>query len=368
MNLRTPGPTPIPREILETLSGPMIDHRGPEFSDILPRVTGRLQTLFETRNDVLLLTASGSGGLEAAVVNTLSPGEQVLAVSIGAFGDRFGKIAKTYGADVKWLNVEWGEVASAEAVAQALDANPDVTSVLVTHNETSTGVTNPLEDIAREVKQRDKLLIVDAVSSLGSLPCRVDAWDLDVVVTGSQKGWMVPPGLTMVSLSARAWEANNSAKMPRAYFDLATAKRFAERGQTPWTPAIPLFYALDLALDFLTDEGLPSIHARHERIGSKVRAAVKDLGLELLAEDERFASNTVTAIRSPEGVDIAALRRATRERGVVLAGGQGKLANAIFRIGHLGYIPDNEIDEALNVLKGVLPEVGFTPAGSGTSS
>ena len=368
MNLRTPGPTPIPPEILRTLSGPMIDHRGPEFGAILPRVTERLQTLFETRNDVLILTASGSGGLEAAIVNTLSPGEVVLAVSIGSFGDRFGKIAETYGADVRWLSMEWGEAASPESVAEALDANPEATTVIVTHNETSTGVTNPLERIAEVVKGRDKLLIVDAVSSLGSLPCRIDAWGLDVVVTGSQKGWMVPPGLTMVSMSAGAWEAHEGAKMPRAYFDLAAAKRYAERGQTPWTPAISLFYALDLALEHLVTEGLTAIHARQERVGNRVRSAVKEMGLRLFPQDEQYASNTVTAIRAPESVGVAALRKAAREAGVVLAGGQGKLSDSIFRIGHLGHIPDEDIDQALDVLRKVLPDVGFILAGSSASS
>ncbi len=340
----------------------MIDHRGPEFGELQPRITERLQTLFETNNDVLILTTSGTGALEAAIVNTLSPGDHVLAVSIGAFGRRFGQIAETYGADVTWLDVNWGEAASPEDVGRALDENPTVKAVLVTHNETSTGVTNPLREIASVVKDRDKLLLVDAVSSLGSLPCPIDEWGLDVVATGSQKGWMVPPGLAMVSISDRGWEAHANATMPRFYFDLAAAKRYVAQGQTPWTPAISLYFALDVALDGLVQEGLQAIHARHARAGDRVRSGVKALGLELFPSDERSASNTVTAIRVPTGVDVADLRRRARQdHGVVLAGGQAHLAQSVFRIGHLGLIPDEELDGALDAVRNTLEKVGFTP-------
>ena len=369
MNLRTPGPTPIPSNVREALSRPMIDHRGPEFGNLLPRVTQRLQSLFETSNDVIILTTSGTGALESIVVNMLSPGDPVLAVSIGAFGQRFGRIAETYGADVRWLEVEWGEAVSAAAVARALDENPDVAAVLVTHNETSTGVTNPLGEIAAVVKDRGKLLLVDAVSSLGSLPCPIDEWDLDVVATGSQKGWMIPPGLAMVSISATGWEAHAKAKMPRFYFDLAAAKRYLEQGQTPWTPAVSLFFALDVALEGLVVEGPAAIHARHARAGDRVRSRVKSIGLELFPADERYASNTVTAIRVPTGVEVGALRRRAREDfGVILAGGQARLSESVFRIGHLGHIPDEELDEALDAVETTLPKVGFNPPVGGRSS
>ncbi len=362
MNLRTPGPTPIPQDILNTLSSPMIDHRGPFFRDIYDRVSANLKQLFETQNDVLMLTSSGSGGLEAAVVNTLSPGEPVLAVEIGAFGVRLGRMAETFGADVRWQRVEWGQAATPESVAEALDANPDVTSVLITHNETSTGVTNPIGEIAQVVKQRDKLLIVDAVSSLGSLPCPVDDWGIDVVVTGSQKGWMVPPGLAMVSLSPRAWEAVEKSTMPKFYFDLKQARDYAARSQTPWTPAIPIFYALDASLTQLLDGGLQAIHASHQAAGDRIRSGVKALGLSLFPEDEAYASNTVTAIKCPDGIAVADIRKAAADMGVVLAGGQARLSDSIFRIGHLGYMPDEELDEALDVLGKALEQVGFAPA------
>ena len=362
MNLRTPGPTPIPQDILNSLAQPMIDHRGPFFREIYDRVSARLQRLFETQNDILMLTSSGSGGLEAAVVNTLSPQEPVLAIEIGAFGTRIGRIAETFGADVRWQHVEWGQAATPESVAASLDSNPGVTTVIITHNETSTGVTNPLQEIAQVVKQRDKLLIVDAVSSLGSLPCPMDEWGIDVVITGSQKGWMAPPGLAMISLSPRAWDAVEKSTMPKFYFDLKQARDYAARSQTPWTPAIPIFYALDASLGQLLDEGLPAIHARHHAAGERVRSGVKALGLSLFPEDERYASDTVTAIKCPDGLAVADIRKAAADMGVVLAGGQARLSDSIFRIGHLGHMPDEELDEAVDVLGRALQQVGFAPA------
>ena len=340
----------------------MIDHRGPFFREIYDRVSARLQRLFETQNDILMLTSSGSGGLEAAVVNTLSPQEPVLAIEIGAFGTRIGRIAETFGADVRWQHVEWGQAATPESVAASLDANPGVTTVIITHNETSTGVTNPLQEIAQVVKQRDKLLIVDAVSSLGSLPCPTDEWGIDVVITGSQKGWMAPPGLAMISLSPRAWDAVEKSTMPKFYFDLKQARDYAARSQTPWTPAIPIFYALDASLGQLLDEGLPAIHARHRAAGERVRSGVKALGLSLFPEDESYASDTVTAIKCPDGLAVAEIRKATADMGVVMAGGQARLSDSIFRIGHLGHMPDEELDEAVDVLGRALQQVGFAPA------
>jgi aspartate aminotransferase-like enzyme len=330
-------------------------------------VTRRLKEFFLTQNDVFILTTSGTGAMEAAVVNTLSPGDRVLAISVGAFGDRFGNIAKTYGAEVSRLDFEWGRAANPEDVRRALAADPTIKAVLVTHNETSTGVTNPLEDIARVVREFDKLLLVDAVSSLSAIPVRTDDWGLDFVVTGSQKGWMVPPALAMVSASPRAWEAHAQAKMPRFYFDIAAAKDYLERGQTPWTPAVSVFYALDLALEMMAQEGLENIFARHRRLGQFVRDGVKSLGLELFA-DERFASDTVTAVKVPEGVDGRALQRLCEdEYDLIIAGGQAKLAGKIFRIGHLGFVSEEDIQAALDVLAKVLPRVGFAipAAGSG---
>ncbi len=363
-NLRIPGPTPVPPDILEAVAQPMVDHRGRPFAALIQRVTERLKDFYLTNQDVLILSASGTGGMEAAVTNTLSPGDKVLVVSIGAFGDRFATIADTYGAKVTALSYEWGQAADPEDVRKALADDPGLKAVLVTHNETSTGVTNPLEQIAEVVREADRLLLVDAVSSLGAIPLEMDGWGLDVVVTGSQKGWMVPPGLAFVALSERAWKANESARMPRFYFDLAKARDFLQKSQTPWTPAMSVFFGLDLALEKMAAEGSESIYTRHANIGRTVREGVKALGLELLAADERYASNTVTAVRCPEGVEVSALRKMLEDDyNVVVAGGQARLAGKIFRFGHLGLVSEEDIRQALDALTEALPRLGYTIPG-----
>jgi aspartate aminotransferase-like enzyme len=366
MNLRIPGPTPVPPEVLEACARPMINHRGREFAGILDRVTSRLKEFFLTENDLFILTTSGSGAMEAAVVNTLSPGDRVLVISIGAFGNRFAIIAEAYGADVSRLDYEWGKAADPEDVRSALAADPAIKAVLVTHNETSTGVTNPLEDIARVVREFDKLLLVDAVSSLSAIPVRTDDWGLDFVATASQKGWMVPPALGMVSVSQRAWEAHAKAKMPRFYMDITAAKDYLGRGQTAWTPAVSVFYGLELALEMMAREGLENIFARHRRIAQFTRDGVKALGLELFG-DERFASDTVSAVKVPEGVDGKGLQKLCEdEYDLIIAGGQAKLAGKIFRIGHLGYVSEEDVKAALDVLAKALPRVGFAVPAAGS--
>ncbi|MEX1193731.1 MAG: alanine--glyoxylate aminotransferase family protein [Dehalococcoidia bacterium] len=360
INLRIPGPTPVPADILEAVAHPMVNHRGREFAGIVERATARLKNFFLTQNDVMILSCSGTGGLEAAVVNVLSPGDKVLAVSIGAFGDRFAQIAETYGAQVTSLSYEWGQAAHGDDVRKALKAEPDIKAVLVTHNETSTGVTNPLAQIAAVVREADKLILVDAVSSLGAVPFEMDAWGLDVVVTGSQKGWMVPPGLAFAALSERGWKAFESAKMPRFYFDLGKHRDAQAKGQTPFTPTMSIFFGLDVALDRMGEEGLESIHTRHHHMGEMTRREVKALGLELLCEDERFASDTVTAVKCPEGIEVSALRNMMEdEHDTVLAGGQAKLSGKIFRIGHLGLVDEDDIRETMDGLAQTLEKLGF---------
>ncbi|MCJ7605798.1 MAG: alanine--glyoxylate aminotransferase family protein [Dehalococcoidales bacterium] len=360
VQLRIPGPTPCPPEVLAAMAWPMVDHRGAEYKKMLLDVTGKLKTVYQTQNDLLILTGSGTGGLEAAVVNVLSPGEKVLSVSIGVFGDRWANIAKTFGADVVSLNYEWGKAANPDEIARALIDNPDVTAVMVTHNETSTGVTNDLEAIARVVKGAGKLLLVDAISSLSSLNLPVDDWGCDIVVSGSQKGWMVPPGLVFASMSEQAWKAFDKAKMPRFYWDLGKAKTFLEKGENPWTPAISIVYALSVSLDMMLKEGLQNIFDRHTKLATMTREGVKALGLSLFA-DEEYASNTVSAIRSPEGFDGNELRRIIRDdHNVVLAGGQRTLAGKIFRIGHLGYVSEEDIKEVHAAIKAGLNRIGFS--------
>jgi aspartate aminotransferase-like enzyme len=356
-NLRIPGPTPCPDEVLQAMTKQMINHRGPEFARILNRVTESLKILFQTRNDIFLLTGSGTGGLEAAVVNTLSPGDTVLSVSIGVFGDRFTSIAEQYGAEVIPLKFEWGKAADPDEVRRVLEKEPKIKAVLVTHNETSTGVTNDLASLSSVIKEFDKLLIVDAISSLGSINLPVDEWGCDIAVTGSQKGWMAPPGLAMVSVSETAWQAHATAKMPRFYWDFSRARSYLERGQTPWTPAVSTVFAMNKSLGMMLDEGLPNIAARHARIGQLTRDGAKSLGLTLFA-DENFASNTVTAINAPEGVNANDLRKILlTENEIALGGGQQRLDGMIFRVGHLGLVDEEDIQAVISALKEALARI-----------
>jgi len=356
MQLRIPGPTPCPDEILKAIGRQMINHRGKEFAEMTNRIVPRLKQCFQTRNEILILTTSGTGGLESAIVNMLSPGDKVLGVSIGFFGERFAECAGVYGAEVIPLKYDWGKAVDPEDVRKALKNTPGVKAVLVTHNETSTGTTNPLKEIAKVVKEFDKLILVDAVSSLSSIDLPVDAWDLDVVVTGSQKGWMVPPGLAFVSVSEKAWKAHAEAKMPRFYFDYSRARKFAADGQTPWTPAVSVFFGLDVALDVMLKEGLQNIFARHTRVADKARKWAKAKGLRLVPE-EKFASNTVTAINAPADMDVPKFLSTLRtEYKVEIAGGQGAMKGKIFRIGHLGFITEKNMDEITAAMDKALPK------------
>jgi len=358
--LRIPGPTPCPPEVLEAMGWPMVNHRGPEFKKMLYEVTDKLKLVYQTKNDLYILTGSGTGGLEAAVVNMLSPGDKVLSVSIGVFGDRWANIAKTFGADVIPLNFDWGKAADPDAINEAIKANPDIKAVMVTHNETSTGVTNDLEAISKVVKDAGKLLLVDAISSMSSIDLPVDKWQCDVVITGSQKGWMVPPGLSMASVSQEAWQAFDAARMPRFYWDFGKAKSYYEKGENPWTPAVSVVFALSVSLDMILKEGLQGVFQRHARIGQMTRDGIKALGLSMFA-DEKYASNTVSSIAIPDGVDGKKLRQLMQsEHGIVLAGGQQRLDGKIFRIGHLGMVSEKEIEDLLKALKDILPKVGFS--------
>ncbi len=357
--LRIPGPTPCPKEVLQAMSRQMINHRGPQFAQILSDVTAKLKQLFQTKADVFLLTGSGTGGLEAAIVNTLSPGDKVLSVSVGVFGERFATLAGQFGAEVMPLRFEWGKAADVDAIRQALKAEPKIKAVLVTHNETSTGVTNDLEAISSAVKEFDKLLLVDAISSLGSINLPVDDWHCDVVVTASQKGWMVPPGLAMVSVSQEAWQAHAKAKMPRFYWDFTKAKNYLEKGETPWTPVVSIVFAFAVALDMMLKEGLTDIFARHARVAQAARNGIKSLGLSLFAE-ESHASNTVTAVAASNGLDPKKMNKILREEHqVILSGGQQKLDGKIFRIGHLGWVNEDDVKAVISAIKVVLPQAGF---------
>lgn len=358
--LRIPGPTPLPPEVLKAISRQMVNHRGPVFRKIMQNVTEKLKIAFQTKNDLLIMTGSGTAGMETAVVNMLSPGEKVLAVSIGEFGDRFANIAKAFGADVTILKFDQGQHASEDAIRDALRANPAISTVLVTHNETSTGVTNDMKAISQVVKGAGKLLIVDGISSIGSIDLPVDELQIDVAISGSQKGWMVPPGMTMLSVSQTAWQANAKAKMPRFYWDLSKAKASAEKGETPWTPAVAIMFGFDVSLDMLLKEGMKNVYARHARIAKASREGARTLGLAPLVAEEKYASNTVTAIMGTNGMDATKLIAVMRdEYKIELAAGQGNLLGKIFRIGHLGFVSEDDIKDIMTHLKLALPKAGF---------
>ena len=358
-NLRIPGPTSLPPSVRTAGGRQMINHRGPEFAAMLGRILDGMKPFFGTTSDVAMITTAGSGGLEAAIVNTLSPGDRVLGVSIGSFGDRFAKIARIYGADVTKLDAEWGYAAAADEIRERLRGMPDTKAVLLTHNETSTGVMNPIQELAAAIREEtpDALILVDSVSGLGAVPFEMDAWGVDVVVTGSQKAWMAAPGLAMIAASARGWAAMETATMPRFYLDLRAHREAAAGGETPFTPAIGVVFQVDEGLRLMNAEGKDAIFARHETCAAASRAGLGALGFELFA-DERHYSRTVTAASVPDGLDWKAFNGEVKRRGVVLAGGQGKLTGKIFRLGHLGSVTLEEVLGAISTLEIVSLEQG----------
>ena len=359
--LRVPGPTPIPERVVRSASRPMINHRGPEFAALLRDVEEGLRWALKTENDVLIYPSSGTGGLEAAAVNLLSPGEKALFCAMGSFGDRWANIAEAFGADVVRLRVPSGEPIDPEDVERVLAENPEITTVFVTHNETSTGVTNDIPAIAAVAKARGKLVAVDSVSGAGCLPLETDALQLDVVVTGSQKGWMAPPGVAMIAVNGAAFARAEATTTPRWYFDFARERKYQQKSQTYSTPAVSVLYALQEGLAMMREEGLEQVWARHARVGEMVRAGVEALGLRLLAA-EGHRSDTVTAVHSPaaDADGLKELLGALRSRhGLVLAGGQDELQGRIFRIGHLGYIDDADVFSILATLEQGLQETGL---------
>jgi len=358
-NLRIPGPTALPPSVREAGGRQMVNHRGEEFKALLLRVTEGMKPFFGTGHDVIMLTCAGTGALEAAVVNTLSPGDEVLAVTMGAFGDRFAKIADVYGANVTKLDIEWGQAPRPAAVRAAAAEIANLKAVLLTHNETSTGVTSDIPALAAAVRDAapHALILVDAISALGAVPFAMDAWGLDLVVTGSQKAWMAAPGMAMAAVGPRAWAASESATMPRFYLDLKRHKDTAAAGETPWTPAVAVMYQVDEGLRLMQAEG-DGVFARHAAAQAMTRAGLRALGFELLAAEE-VASKTVTAAWIPDGLDWKAFNGTLKRHGLVLAGGQGKLKGKIFRLGHLGSVTTDDILAAIGVLEIAAIEQGL---------
>ena len=358
-NLRTPGPIPLPPAVREAQGQQMVDHRGSEFGEMLGEISSGIGGLIGAPDGVLLLTGSGSGALEAAIVNTLSPGDRVLSVNIGAFGDRFAKIASLFGAQVTTLEVEWGTSADPGALAEHLAAAEPYRAVLITHNETSTGVVNPLADLLAAVRAApgQPLTLVDGISGLGAIPFDM-AMGVDLVVSASQKAWNASPGIGIAALSQRGWEATETARMPRFYWDLREARDWAGKGQTPWTPAISVLYGLRVGVRALVAEGRDRTWARHAAMAGAVATGMEALGLRLVASPAD-RSATVTAAWVPDGVEWGPFNAAMRAKGLIIAGGQGKWVGRILRFGHMGDVGIDEMAGAIAIMGGTLAEFGM---------
>jgi serine---pyruvate transaminase len=356
--LFTPGPTPVPPEVLEAMSRPIIHHRSSDFREIFGRCLDRLAEVYRTNGDVLVYTASGTGGMESAVSNLTRPGDRVVVVSAGHFGERWATLARNFGCDVEELRYEWGESPVAEDLSQRLRELGGAKVVFTTHSETSTGVVADVLGLAASAKEAGALVAVDAVSSLGAVPLETDAWGLDVVVSGSQKALMSAPGLATVSVSAAAWDAVEADAPSRYYFDWTNARERQAAFDPAFTPAVSILVGLDVALGLLLAEGLEEAFERHARLGRACRAGVKAMGLDLFSPDDD-RSAVVTAVIAPDGIDSSELVQTLRDRhGIVLAPGQGPLKGRIFRIGHIGYYDVFDITTALAGVELVLSELG----------
>ncbi|HBQ99881.1 MULTISPECIES: alanine--glyoxylate aminotransferase family protein [unclassified Roseofilum] len=371
--LMIPGPTPVPDPVLLAMAKPTIGHRSGDFSLIMKEVTENLKWLHQTQNDVLIVAGSGTSAMEAGIINFLSAGDRVLVGSNGKFGDRWAQVAKAYNLEVEVISAEWGQPLDPEPFREKLEADTEkqIKAVIITHSETSTGVLNDLETINRYVKTHgEALIMVDAVTSLGAISVPIDEWGLDVVASGSQKGYMIPPGLGFVSVSAKAWEAYESATLPKFYLDLGMYRKTAAKNSNPFTPPVNLFYGLQVALQMLKDEGLENIFSRHERSKTAIREAVKALNLPTFASDDA-ASPAVTAV-APDRVDTEQIRSTMRKQfNIALAGGQDHLKGKIFRVGHLGFVGDRDILTCISALEAtlqILGDTGFTPGAGVTAA
>ena len=357
--LLTPGPTPVPPEVLAALAEPVIHHRSPDFKGVFSETRKRLRQVFRTENEVLVFTASGTGAFESAVANLLSPGEKVLAVSHGNFGTRWQEMAAAFGCDVFPLTYDWGKAPLADDVSKAL-AESGAKVVLLVHSETSTGVVSDIRSLVAACNDAGAISVVDAISSLGAVPVETDAWGIDVVITGSQKALMTPPGLAFASVSERAWAKVERATLPRFYWDWARTRSSQEKDSTAFTPGTSTIVALNTSLELVLAEGLENVFARHVALGRACRAGAKAMGLELYSPDDDSAA-VLTGILTPPGIDAVELRLALRDRyGITVAGGHGDVIDRLFRIGHIGYVDVFDITTALGAIELQLVEMGAT--------
>ena len=372
LTLMIPGPTPVPETVLLAMSRHPIGHRSADFQKIVKRTTEQLKWLHQTSGDVLVLAGSGTAAMEAGIINVLSKGDRVLCGDNGKFGERWVKLAKAYGLEVQVIKAEWGQPLDPEAFRAALEADTAkaIRAVILTHSETSTGVINDLEAIAGHVKNHGTALtIADCVTSLGACNVPMEAWGLDVVGSGSQKGYMMPPGLGFVAMSDRAWQAHERSDLPKFYFDLGKYRKSAKADSNPFTPAVNLYYALEAALEMMQQEGLEAIFARHARHRDAAQAGMVAMGLPLYAA-EGHGSPAITAV-APAGIDAEELRKAVKQRfDILLAGGQDHLKGKVFRIGHLGFVCDRDVLTAVAAIEATLQGLGLHqgPAGAGVAA
>ena len=361
LTLMIPGPTPVPETVLKAMGRHPIGHRSGEFQAIVRRTTEQLKWLHQTSSDVLVITGSGTAAMEAGIINTLSRGDRVLCGDNGKFGERWVKVARAYGLDVEVIKAEWGQPLDPEAFRAALEADTAKTikAVILTHSETSTGVINDLESIARHVKAHGTALtLADCVTSLGATNVPMDAWGLDVVASGAQKGYMLPPGLSFVAMSERAWKAYERSDLPKFYLDLGPYRKTAAKDSNPFTPAVNLYFGLEAALEMMQNEGLEAIFARHARHRAAAQAGMKAIGLPLFAA-EGYGSPAITAV-APEGIDAEQLRKEVKSRfDILLAGGQDHLKGQVFRIGHLGYVCDRDVLTVVSAIEATLQALGL---------
>ncbi len=356
--LLTPGPTPLPPQVCQAMARPIIHHRTPQFQAILKEATEGLKYVFQTKNDVFILASSGTGTMEAAVANLLSPGDTALIIQGGKFGERWTEICRAYGINVETIDVEWGKAVPPQEIANKLKDSPKIKAVFTTLCETSTGVVNDIKAIGEVIKDTNAVLVVDAISGLGAIDLNSDAWFCDCVVSGSQKGLMLPPGLGFISISPKAGRLIENSKCPKYYFDLKAAKKALDKTDTPFTPAITLIIALNEALKMLKEDGLEKVFSRHKKMADATRLAVKALGLELFAPTA--ASDVVTAVKVPQGIDGEKLVKTMRDTyGVTIAGGQSELKGKIFRVAHMGFIEEFDIIVGISCLEKVLAQMGY---------
>ncbi|MHB8095340.1 MAG: pyridoxal-phosphate-dependent aminotransferase family protein [Candidatus Aminicenantales bacterium] len=355
--LLSPGPTPIPESVLSVAAEPIIHHRTPEFSKIFMEVTAGIQRVFETREDVYILTSSGTGAMETAIINTLSPGDRVLTINAGKFGERWGNICKAYGVANKDIALEWGSDFTKEQLAGELNADPGIKAVFATLSETSTGAVYDIKGYGEVVSRTGAILVVDGISGLGATPCPMDEWNIDVLVTGSQKSFMIPPGLAYIAFSKKAWKLVETSKLPKYYFDIKKCKKNLEKKTTPWTPGITLVIQQKKALDIINGMGLPKLFEHHRILGDATRAGVRAIGLELLA---RHPGNIVTAVKVPAGVDGVQLVKTMQSKYMAyISGAQDPNKGKFFRIAHLGYMGGFDVITALSALEMTLIDLGY---------